>query len=82
MSKVDRKETEVRRLLDTPHPPVPPSLAERCAHRGRRILRRRRLVRWGFWILAAAVLVGLAVWAGLTDAWVGSPDTTTPDFTG
>ncbi|MQY14852.1 hypothetical protein SRB5_50280 [Streptomyces sp. RB5] len=81
MSIVDRKESEVRALLDTAHPLVPPYLAERTIRQGRRVLGRRRVAKYTFWLLAAAVVIGLAVWAGVSDAWVEPADTTTPDFT-
>ncbi|BBA99740.1 hypothetical protein RVR_6490 [Actinacidiphila reveromycinica] len=53
----NRREAEVRRLLDTPHPAVPPDLAERAALRGRGLLRRRRVLRYalGAALLAAAL---------------------------
>lgn len=58
----DRKEEEVRRLLDTPHPHVPAELAEQAAERGRRILRRRRVVHRLLWLLLfAAVVTGLVL---------------------
>ncbi|MEV6108785.1 hypothetical protein AB0M28_29400 [Streptomyces sp. NPDC051940] len=81
MSSVDRKEAEVRRLLDTGYPLVPPSLADRSARRGRRLLRRRRITRYTFWFLSLAVLVALAVWAATSDGWVEPTNPTTPDFT-
>jgi ferric-dicitrate binding protein FerR (iron transport regulator) len=82
VTRAERTEQQVRELLRASHPPVPPYLAERSAQLGRRRQRGRRLVWLAVWLLAVAVVVGLAVWAGLTDAWVESPSTTTPDFEG
>ncbi|MFW6694764.1 hypothetical protein [Streptomyces sp. MAR4 CNX-425] len=77
-----RKEQAVRELLDGPHPAVPPQLAQRAAERGRRLLRRRLLLRLGVWLLLVATLTGLAVWAAVSGAWVDDPARTTPDFGG
>ncbi|MFF0723342.1 hypothetical protein [Streptomyces sp. NPDC004134] len=77
-----RKEQAVRDLLDGPHPAVPPQLADLAAARGRRLLRRRTLLRTGVWLLLVAALVALAVWAAVSGAWVDHPAQTTPDFDG
>ena len=57
----DRKEAEIRRMLDAPHPPVPPDLAERAMARGRRIIRRRRARRAIGWLLLLAAVVAAVV---------------------
>ncbi|MEU5208130.1 hypothetical protein [Streptomyces sp. NPDC020742] len=72
----DRKETEVRRLLAGPRPPLPPDLAARAAYRGRRLLARRRLLRRLGLLLALLVLAGLlgpAARAALTREPAGPP---------
>ncbi len=63
----DRKEAEVRRMLDTPHPAPPPDLADRAMEHGRRLLRRRRRIRVALWTLALAAVVAAAVLAAA--AW-------------
>jgi hypothetical protein len=58
----NRREAEVRRLLHTPHPPLPPDLAERAAQRGRALLRRRRTLRRALYaalLLTAALATAL-----------------------
>lgn len=58
----NRRDDEVRRLLDTPHPSVPIDLPLRAILRGRRTLRRRRIVHTVLWaLLAAAVLTGIVL---------------------
>ncbi|KUJ66116.1 hypothetical protein ACZ90_40410 [Streptomyces albus subsp. albus] len=83
MSRADRKEDEVRRMLDRPpRPLVPPRLAVRAAERGHRILRRRRAVRAvGWWLLLAAV-VAFTVWAAIVEPWRVPPADTTPPLEG
>ncbi|MDX2704348.1 hypothetical protein PV350_15940 [Streptomyces sp. PA03-6a] len=62
MSPYDRKQEEVRRLLDGPHPPVPVDLAPRAAERGRRVLARRRVLHAVLWtLLVVAVVVALVL---------------------
>lgn len=74
----DRKETEVRRLLESvPPAAVPTDLAGRALLRGLRIAHRRRtlaLLLWGFFAVAVAV----AVWAAVAEPWMGQPAVTTP----
>lgn len=53
----NRRDDEVRRLLDTPHPVVPVDLAARAAVRGRRILHRRRITHAVLWTLVVAAAV-------------------------
>ncbi|WP_030623305.1 hypothetical protein [Streptomyces sclerotialus] len=82
MSPPDRKEAEVRRMLDGPHSPVPPDLALRAAVRGRRLLlRRRRLGRTG-WLLLFLAAVAFTVWAVTQQPWVPPPSRTTPPLEG
>ncbi len=73
----DRKESEVRRLLDVPHPPVPPDLADRAMARGRRLIRRRRALRTAAWLVlsaaALAALVALIVHWRATQALDATP---------
>ena len=58
----NRRDDEVRRLLDTPHPAVPIDLAYRAILRGRRMLRRRRILHTvALTLLAAAVLAGIVL---------------------
>ncbi|MBD0735558.1 hypothetical protein [Streptomyces sp. CBMA29] len=72
----NRRDDEVRRLLDTPHPVVPLDLTARAAARGRRIVRRRRAVRLALWlVLFAAVLAGVVLAAA---AWPDHSAHTTP----
>jgi hypothetical protein len=74
----NRRDDEVRRLLDTPHPVVPLDLTARAMTRGRRIARRRRIVQLALWTLLLAALVAGVVLAVLY--WPqDDPATTTPD---
>ncbi|HEY5835283.1 hypothetical protein [Streptomyces sp.] len=58
----NRRDDEVRRLLDTPHPAVPVGLATRAMLRGRRILHRRRVAHAVLWaLLIAAAVAGLVL---------------------
>ncbi|MET8678609.1 hypothetical protein ABZW18_13755 [Streptomyces sp. NPDC004647] len=82
MSLPDRKEAEVRRMLDVPHPAVPPDLAARAAERGRRILVRRRAVQAVAWALLLAAVAAFAVWAAVVEPWVVPPADTTPPLDG
>jgi ferric-dicitrate binding protein FerR (iron transport regulator) len=68
---MDRKEERVRRLLDTPHPVVPPDLATRAADRGRRALRRRRSAHAVLWVLLLAAVITAIV---LLAVWWPNPD--------
>lgn len=78
MKLPDRKETEVRGLLEGGPPvAVPHDLAERAVLRGLRMTQRRRtvqLVLWAFFVASVA----FAVWAVLAEPWVGEPTQTTP----
>ncbi|MGR8008631.1 hypothetical protein [Streptomyces hypolithicus] len=82
MSRVDRKQDEVRRLLEGPHPPVPADLAVRAAERGARLLRRRLAVRRVLWVLAALAVVAFALWAGAAEPWRVPPSDVAPPLEG
>ncbi|MEV6128569.1 hypothetical protein AB0M05_17315 [Streptomyces violaceusniger] len=83
MSFPDRKETEVRRMLEGPHPALPPDLAGRATDRGRRMLRRHQVVRTIGWLLLLAAVVAFAVWAAIVEPWTAPPPTdTTPPLEG
>ncbi|MFI0224698.1 hypothetical protein [Streptomyces lydicus] len=77
----DRKETEVRRMLAGPHPPVPPDLAARALARGRRLLAHRRLLRRFGCLLAVLALAALA-WLAASRPWLPPPAHTTPPAEG
>ncbi|MFI9047665.1 hypothetical protein [Streptomyces sp. NPDC053427] len=81
MSPRDREETEVRRMLAGPHPPVPPDLAVRATARGRRLLARRRLLRRTGRLLALLALAALLVWA-MHQPWLPPPVRITPPVEG
>jgi hypothetical protein len=72
----NRRDDEVRRLLDTPHPVVPVDLAARAALRGRRIVRRRRVEHTVLWALFVAAAITGLVLAALT--WPNDPSSTVP----
>jgi hypothetical protein len=58
----NRRDDEVRRLLDTPHPVVPVDLTSRAVVRGRRIIRRRRALHTTLWaLLVAAAVAGIVL---------------------
>ncbi|MGW2667455.1 hypothetical protein ACWC5F_05245 [Streptomyces sp. NPDC001272] len=82
MSPYDRKEAQVRQLLEGPHPAVPAGLASAAAARGRRLLRRRRALRRLGWAVLWAVAVAFAVWAALTHPWVTPPSHVSPPLEG
>ncbi|MFI6642077.1 hypothetical protein [Streptomyces sp. NPDC050504] len=74
----DRKEAEVRRLLEGRRPAVPADLTSRATELGTRLLRRRRAVRVVFLFLLAAAVIAFAVWAAQVEPWVRPPMNTTP----
>ncbi|MEK8172349.1 hypothetical protein NKH77_33195 [Streptomyces sp. M19] len=82
MSLPDRKEEQVRRLLEGPHPSVPPDLAVLAAERGRRLLRRRHALRAALWLLLFGAAVVFALWAAFAQPWVTPPVDTTPPLEG
>jgi hypothetical protein len=74
----DRKETEVRGLLESaPLAPVPTDLAGRAVERGLRVAHRRRTAALLLWLFFAAA-VAFAVWAAFAEHWIGEPVRTTP----
>jgi ferric-dicitrate binding protein FerR (iron transport regulator) len=75
----NRRDDEVRRLLNTPHPAVPVDLAARAVQRGRRIVRRRRVEHTALWLLLLAAAVTGIVLAVL--AWPDGPSTDAPTDT-
>ncbi|MEU8519561.1 hypothetical protein [Streptomyces sp. NBC_01216] len=78
MTRHERKEDEVRRMLDSPHPQVPGDLATRAVERGTRLLHRDRVLRRALWALLAAAVVAFVVWASVVRPWVVPPGTTPP----
>jgi hypothetical protein len=74
----DRKQDEVRRVLDAPHPPVPPDLVVRARQRGRALLRRRRLARRAAVLAVFAALAVLVAVAIITWPWSTSLPAQTP----
>ncbi|MFJ8160772.1 hypothetical protein ACIRBY_07545 [Streptomyces sp. NPDC096136] len=82
MSAFDRKEAQVRQLLEGPHPVVPAGLAAAAATRGRRLLRRRRALRRFGWAVLWAAAVAFAVWAALAHPWVTPPSHVSPPLEG
>ncbi|MFI8322348.1 hypothetical protein [Streptomyces sp. NPDC085529] len=76
------KEAAVRRLLDTPHPPVPAGLGARAAERGGRVRRRRRALRRAGGVLAGIAALCFALWAAEARPWEAPPAATTPPFAG
>ncbi|MEK9519068.1 hypothetical protein ACIOMM_10680 [Streptomyces sp. NPDC087908] len=81
MSRHEDKEAAVRRLLDTPHPPVPGDLAAEAAERGARLLRRNRAARRAAWTLFALAVLAFVLWASTVQPWE-VPVETTPPFDG
>ncbi|MFK0097235.1 hypothetical protein [Streptomyces sp. NPDC091040] len=78
MSGTGRRQDEVRRMLEGPHPPVPAGLAASAAERGARLLRRRRALR-RLWVLAlVAAVTAFTVWALTVRPWETPPAETTP----
>lgn len=77
----DRRETEVRRMLDARHAPVPADLATRATARGSRLLRRRHGVHVTLWALAVVVAVLFAVWAATAQPWNVPETPPVPVFT-
>ncbi|MDG4857778.1 hypothetical protein P8605_06345 [Streptomyces sp. T-3] len=82
MSLPDRKETRVRRMLDTALPSVPPDICPEAVRRGSRIARRRQVAVRLMWLVMFAAAVGFAIWAGVEQPWVEPPSTTTPPLEG
>ncbi|MFJ9827547.1 hypothetical protein ACIRSU_24760 [Streptomyces sp. NPDC101160] len=83
MNRHERKEDEVRRLMETGQDPhVPGDLAARAVARGTRLLRRDRIVRRIGWALLALAVVAFVVWASMARPWEVPPAGTTPPLEG
>lgn len=80
MSLPDRKENEVRRMLEGAHAAVPVDLAARATERGVRLLRRRHGVHAALWTLAVIAAVLFAAWAATAQPW-RIPETPPPIYT-
>ncbi|MFF1507535.1 hypothetical protein [Streptomyces sp. NPDC058326] len=82
MTRHEDKEAAVRRILDTPHPPVPADLAVRAAAGGARRARRERLARRLLWGLLVVAVLAFTVWASAARPWEAPPAETTPPLEG
>lgn len=82
MSLPDRKENEVRRLLDGPAAPLPPDLAARAVDTGGRLLRRRQAARVALWCLGVCAVLTFAAWAAVVQPWITPPSDVTPPVGG
>ncbi|MEV8284566.1 hypothetical protein [Streptomyces niveus] len=82
MSGHSRKEDEVRRMLDLPHPKVPVDLTARASAHGARVLNRRRTWRLLLWLLVTVAVVAFTVWASAAEPWTVPPSDTTPPLEG
>ncbi|MFD8974370.1 MULTISPECIES: hypothetical protein [Streptomyces] len=78
MNRHEDKEAAVRRMLDTPHPPVPADLAVRAVESGSRRARRDRTARRVLWGLFLVAVIVFTVWASATRPWEVPPETTPP----
>lgn len=81
MSRPDRKEDVVRRMLEARPPTVPADLAARAEEHGTRLLRRHRALRRLWWLLLVAA-IAFTVWAAVAQPWVLPPTETTPPLEG
>ncbi|MFD4696448.1 hypothetical protein [Streptomyces niveus] len=82
MSGHSRKEDEVRRMLDLPHPKVPVDLTARASAYGARLLNRRRTWRLLLWLLVTVAVVAFTVWASAAEPWTVPPSDMTPPLEG
>ncbi|MEV8425973.1 hypothetical protein [Streptomyces niveus] len=82
MSGHSRKEDEVRRMLDLPHPKVPVDLTARASAHGTRLLNRRRTWRLLLWLLVTVAVVAFTVWASAAEPWTVPPSDMTPPLEG
>lgn len=73
MNLLDRKHEDARRMLDLPHPPVPPGLAVVAAAQGRRLIVRRRVVRAVATVLVLAAVAAFTAWAATAQPWLAPP---------
>ncbi|MET9323273.1 hypothetical protein ABZX75_24175 [Streptomyces sp. NPDC003038] len=78
----DRKEAQVRRLLEGPYPAVPAGFAADAAAHGDRLLRRRRALRRVGWAVLFAAAAAFTVWACLTRPWAAPPTGISPPLEG
>ncbi|MER7173019.1 hypothetical protein [Streptomyces mesophilus] len=79
----DRKENEVRRLLDTTGAPaVPAELYDDVVRRGSRLLRQRMVVRRLMWWGAVLGFLAFMVWVAVADPFVPPPSEVTPPLQG
>uniref|UniRef100_A0AAU2JVB3 Uncharacterized protein n=1 Tax=Streptomyces sp. NBC_00049 TaxID=2903617 RepID=A0AAU2JVB3_9ACTN len=78
----DRKEAQVRQLMEGPYPVVPVGLAAGAAARGDRLLRRRRVLRRFGWAVLFAAVVAFTVWAALVRPWAAPPSGISPPLEG
>ncbi|MFJ3742576.1 hypothetical protein ACIPV8_00845 [Streptomyces albidoflavus] len=82
MSGEDRRKEHVRRLLDTPPPPVPQELLAEAVRRGERLRRLRAGARRFLWVVGTAVVAGVVVWLAVTRPWAAPEVPVTPPLTG
>lgn len=82
MNGPERKEDEVRLMMDTAHPVVPADLGPRAAAQGARLLRRHRILRRTWLLLLVAAVIACVVWAAVTEPWTLPPSETTPPLEG
>ncbi|AXK33819.1 hypothetical protein DVA86_15290 [Streptomyces armeniacus] len=78
MSAPDRKEDEVRRMLELRPAPLPVDLAARALVRGERQLRRHNTWRAVLWTVLLVAAIAFTVWALAAEPWVARPSQTTP----
>ncbi|OKK20843.1 hypothetical protein AMK16_10525 [Streptomyces sp. CB00455] len=78
----DRKEAQVRRILEGPYPAVPAGLAASAAARGARLLRRRRALRRFGWTVLLAAAVAFTVWAAAVRPWAAPAAGISPPLEG
>ncbi|MDK1472653.1 hypothetical protein QNO07_04300 [Streptomyces sp. 549] len=82
MSAQERKEQQVRQLMDGPRPAVPPELGSQAADIGRRRLHRRRAALAALWTVLTLATAVFCVWAAVTRPWEAPPDMVTPPLYG
>lgn len=78
MSAPDRKEDEVRRMLEPRPALLPADLAARAISRGGRRLRRHNTLRAVLWALLLVAVIAFTVWAVQAEPWVARPSQKTP----